>query len=38
MNFLFKSTKRECELLGDFGILIQIALGLLSFSSLVGKG
>lgn len=37
MTILFKSTESECELLGSFGILIQVALGLLSFSSLIGN-
>lgn len=35
MTFLQASGK--CRLLGNFGIFIQAALGLLSFSSLIGK-
>jgi hypothetical protein len=37
MLLLSKSPDKECELLGDLGILIQIALSVLSFSSLIGK-
>lgn len=37
MLLLKSSPVKECELLGDLGILIQVALGLLSFSSLISN-
>ena len=32
-----KGNIKQCELFGDFGIIMQILLGILSFSSLFGK-
>lgn len=31
------SNENNCQLLGDFGWIIQVILGFISFSSLIGK-
>ena len=33
----YSSEKKECELLGEFGILMQVVLGITSFSRLILK-
>jgi hypothetical protein len=33
----YSGEKKECELLGEFGILMQVVLGITSFSSLFLK-
>jgi len=32
-----KPQEKECELFGDFGIIVQVVLGVLSFSGLFAK-